>query len=187
DNNYEGSDRMDLLRAVIIGPPWTPYQNGLFFDVYLPVNYHQLAIYDLSFLHIKSERILSAVRDLVAHVRVSTHRHIRMLVLDIQHRIVLADPISPETTLKKIGDSAFSHTLSKFKHVTTITIIVVAFFHNLKHYASLGLEHHTLEDLRAFQLQSLLCDFPNVIYRVNCLRQLKSPFDASLGDIEFLA
>nr|GFB57941.1 hypothetical protein [Tanacetum cinerariifolium] len=67
--------------------------------------------------------ILSAVRDLVAHVRVSTHRHIRMLALEIQHQIVLADPVSPETTLKKIGDSAFSHTLSNFKHVTTITII----------------------------------------------------------------
>ncbi|GJU17181.1 ubiquitin-conjugating enzyme/RWD-like protein [Tanacetum coccineum] len=31
---------MDFLRAVIIGPPGTPYQNGLFFfDVCFPVNY----------------------------------------------------------------------------------------------------------------------------------------------------
>ncbi|GKE34782.1 ubiquitin-conjugating enzyme/RWD-like protein, partial [Tanacetum coccineum] len=33
-------DRMDLLRAVIIGPPGTPYHDGLFFlDVYFPSNY----------------------------------------------------------------------------------------------------------------------------------------------------
>ncbi|GJR54715.1 ubiquitin-conjugating enzyme/RWD-like protein [Tanacetum coccineum] len=32
-------DRIDLLRAVIIGPPGTPYHDGLFFDVYFPSNY----------------------------------------------------------------------------------------------------------------------------------------------------
>lgn len=35
---YEG--RMDLLRAVIIGPTGTPYHDGLFtFDVHFPKNY----------------------------------------------------------------------------------------------------------------------------------------------------
>ncbi|RRT57292.1 hypothetical protein B296_00047343 [Ensete ventricosum] len=37
---YEG--RMDILRAVIIGPPGTPYHDGLFFfDAYFPPNYPQ--------------------------------------------------------------------------------------------------------------------------------------------------
>ena len=37
---YEG--RMDILRAVIIGPPGTPYHDGLFFfDTYFPPNYPQ--------------------------------------------------------------------------------------------------------------------------------------------------
>lgn len=33
-------DRMDLLRAVILGAPGTPYHDGLFiFDLYLPPEY----------------------------------------------------------------------------------------------------------------------------------------------------
>lgn len=33
-------DRMDLLRAVIVGPYGTPYQDGLFFfDFHLPPDY----------------------------------------------------------------------------------------------------------------------------------------------------
>lgn len=36
-------DRMDLLRAVIIGASGTPYQDGLFFfDFYLPPEYPQV-------------------------------------------------------------------------------------------------------------------------------------------------
>ncbi|XP_072967835.1 putative ubiquitin-conjugating enzyme E2 38 [Typha angustifolia] len=36
-------DRMDLLRAVIIGPTGTPYHDGLFFfDIYFPPNYPQV-------------------------------------------------------------------------------------------------------------------------------------------------
>jgi ubiquitin-conjugating enzyme E2 O len=33
-------DRMDLLRAVIMGPAGTPYHDGLFFfDIYFPSQY----------------------------------------------------------------------------------------------------------------------------------------------------
>lgn len=35
-------DRMDLLRAVVIGPAGTPYHDGLFFfDIQFPSNYPQ--------------------------------------------------------------------------------------------------------------------------------------------------
>jgi len=35
-------DRMDLLRAVILGASGSPYQDGLFFfDIYLPPDYPQ--------------------------------------------------------------------------------------------------------------------------------------------------
>lgn len=37
------SNRMDLLRALIVGPKGTPYQNGVFvFDIYLPPDYPQV-------------------------------------------------------------------------------------------------------------------------------------------------
>jgi len=37
------SNRMDLLKALIVGPKGTPYQNGVFvFDIYLPPDYPQV-------------------------------------------------------------------------------------------------------------------------------------------------
>lgn len=36
-------ERMDLIRAVIIGAPGTPYHDGLFFfDIFLPPEYPQI-------------------------------------------------------------------------------------------------------------------------------------------------
>ncbi|KAK9077023.1 hypothetical protein SSX86_005358 [Deinandra increscens subsp. villosa] len=153
---YEG--RMDLLRAVIIGPKGTPYHDGLFFfDVYFPsmfpfhlpvVRYHsggfdinphmfecgevRLSLFRADFL--PSRRLWQSYKTTVLELLVS-----------IQDRVLNADPLFNQPVIQDFGPSVVAEYFSLLYNedilIKSLKIMMHIMNKPLKHFEAFVVGH----------------------------------------------